>query len=738
MVSITGAPLTSDGSSGNPQAIDSTGNNSKDYTVYKNSPEIAGILNNQPQGQDNPLNAYKTYNYLFTLSILPKGMYNNGDYPSPGQLPFILVRNQGDWENADRVTTEFGQFDYHIDDLVLNLYVSPKKETGTLVNQGAVNFNVTEPYSVGLFAEALAKGGYLAGYEQPMQAVILLAIEFAGYRDDDVPVIDQSLTRYMTLKINNIVMNISSSGSTYQVSADFYSNLNSQDTHSQTKFDHQLQGITVEDFLAKNLKGSLKYALNRAYQQLKTDGTLATTDNIEIKIIDNPSLPGVSEQISKSKLFRDNNAAGSQPQPDLNKVYDKANKVYKENYNVKEDRVMTIPKATPILSAIKEVILSSYYITDQISGGNFITDSMGMINWFIIKTRNEIGEFNPQLNRNNMKWIYEIMPYKVTIDQFVPPGTQPPGYDQIKYNIPKVYDYIYTGKNTEIINWSIVYDNVATDLKPADLGTNTGTSSSSLRGDADILQKGAKLANAISLGTGELSPQVALTGAKELLISGSPGSGSSTANVVNNRIMDQIVNGEGPKAYLLDMTIRGDPFWLANDSSGNKQISPASYHENSDGTINAFSGKIFVLTNFRTPIDLDPATGKYRFAATLDTISGLYEIVNYIATFSKGKFTITFVKSMRLRAQLTTSGQGSGFGIASGQGGGFLSAGATDLLSTALNIFGKGGNVFGSGLSVPNLGGILSGVAGNIGSEIGGAVEDITSAVGDIGSTFGD
>ena len=686
------------------------------------------IFNNQPEGENNPLNAYKSFNYLFTLAVIPKGMYNSGNYPPPNRLPNIVIRSQGDWGNCQRVVTEFGAFDYFIDNLIMTGSVAPDKDVGMTVNSINFTFTVTEPYSMGLFLETLNMGAIQAGYKHIGESAYILAIEFAGYMDDDVPRIDSSLTKYITFGIagNGIVMSVTNAGSVYQCDARAQSNKTIDDSNSRVPHNFQTHGITVEDHLSKNLKGSLQFALNRALKEMITDKTLDTTDTVEINFPPNPNLPGVANNIGKAVLFDNFNSAGAQPQPDLIKLYNKSTKIYDEKYPVKEDRVFPIPKGTPITSAITEIILRSDYITKQMDGGQFNTDSNGMINWFIIRPRNEYGAFNPQLNRHNMKWIYDVMPWKVTIDKFLPPGTQPPGYDQLKRYIPKVYNYIYTGKNTEILSWKLTYDASFTQMLPTDLGTNTGTSISNQRGDSDIFQLGKKLARAVSVGSGEPSPMVALHGITELLTTGNVGSGTDTNPIITNRILDGIIRG-GSKQQKLDMVIRGDPFWLPNDPWANKKIQATNFFKNSDGTNNVFSGGTYIIANFRTPIDLDPVSGNYKFALTLDTVSGIYQVSRIVSRFEKGKFTQSF-EATRNAAQLTTSGQGSGFGIGAGLGGGFQAAGTTFLLSGLAGLLG-GGGVFGSGL-----GGMVGGL---LGSAVGGLVDEISSGIGEVIGDFG-
>ena len=45
------------------------------------------------------------------------------------------------------------------------------------------------------------------------------------------------------------------------------------------------------------------------------------------------------------------------------------------------------------------------------------------------------------------------------------------------------------------------------------------------------------------------------------------------------------------------------------------------------------------MINFRTPIDLDPTNGTYKFLVTADEFSGLYFITKVESKFSQNKFT---------------------------------------------------------------------------------------------------
>ena len=67
--------------------------------------------------------------------------------------------------------------------------------------------------------------------------------------------------------------------------------------------------------------------------------------------------------------------------------------------------------------------------------------------------------------------------------------------------------------------------------------------------------------------------------------------------------------------------------------------------------MNYQNGEVDIIVNFKTPIDLDPATGKYKFVKTIDQWSGLYKILEVESRFNHNKFT-QIIKAVRRRAQL--------------------------------------------------------------------------------------
>ena len=94
----------------------------------------------------------------------------------------------------------------------------------------------------------------------------------------------------------------------------------------------------------------------------------------------------------------------------------------------------------------------------------------------------------------------------------------------------------------------------------------------------------------------------------------------------------------------MDMEILGDPYYIIQSGMGTYSAKPDSQNLNNDGTMAHQNGQVFVIVNFRTPIDVNLSTGLYDFgkSATTGPVSmwtGLYRITQIHTKFIGGIFT---------------------------------------------------------------------------------------------------
>ena len=139
-----------------------------------------------------------------------------------------------------------------------------------------------------------------------------------------------------------------------------------------------------------------------------------------------------------------------------------------ENGNFKSDeititpdfRTLIFPKGTSIEQIIEEVLMISSYAKN--SATQFIPDADGMIDWFRVHTQTFLipDEAVRQATGENPKvFIYAVVPYKVHSSVFSNSSQPSVGIVKRKEQAAKSYDYIYTGKNDDIIDFEINFNN---------------------------------------------------------------------------------------------------------------------------------------------------------------------------------------------------------------------------------------------------------------------------------------
>lgn len=666
----------------NPNKNSNTSNNTQKSAANLQSSQgsVSSLtqqsLNSSTVAGSNALHKFQTYNCLFTLAALSKSQHNSGQFSS-GNISNIICSSKGDWQNSGkRVKTAFGSFDYWIDDLMIVSLPTFSPATGNMFAT-KISFKVTEPYSMGLFLLACKEGAKNAGYLQNFQtAPFLLMIEFAGNVNDQ-PQLDSGSTRYIPIMFTRVEFKVTAAGTVYDCEAIPYNEAANRDYESKTLTDIILRGLDVRSLL----KGtgttnptvgptdqpsrtspssgvqSLEAAIRKQYQDLKADNSLSITDEFEIVFPrDWTSRSDDGNEISKAIVFKDYNDSGTVPFPDYDKVFNQARNIIRNTQvNITPEKNFHFPQGIKIQEIIQEIIIRSDYITTQIEGDEIKADSRGFVNWFRIEVHITDLADSPQYNRQARKYTYRIIPYKVHMSNFLPPSRKPDGLENLKNSVARRYEYIYTGKNVDIIDAKLDF-NMSTWVitTPADVAKRTGTNNANQGG----LQAGGsemaaeptsvKPSQIASSGPPDdrlISPPQAPTSATVIKITG--GAGNDSEKTAQARfLVDRLSN----QASLLnlDLVIHGDPYYIPSSGMGNQIVSPVNENLLSDGSMNYQDSEVDINVRFRTPIDLDPNTGLYKFDAVIDLYSGLYRVQRIESKFMKNNFTQTLTLVKRL------------------------------------------------------------------------------------------
>lgn len=659
---------------------------------YRDPAPILGI-------QTNTLERFVSFNCIFTLSCISDRQVNFPDAPDSyksGNLGEIILRG-GSGLPDNRVPTAYtsesnptGKFEYYIDNVQIESVMSyNKRSKGT--NATNITFDIYEPYSMGIFLQSMQLAAVKQGYKNYIDAPFLLTLQFIG-RDanGDVVPVDDVLDRHIPLKLANTSMSVTASGCMYAVEAYPYNEQGFSDSQNMLKEDVSISGKTVAELLQTG-PTSLQAYLNRRLEEQAKQGSetgqetytrdeivilFPTTENlvssntasgeekesgssatvnpgdapknraIETKLSINrgnnnilSQVPASLNPIGKAEMGFDQNTGG-----DVAPATEQSGKTPVSRTNIKIDhanRSFRFPQGTTIVNAISEVVVMSKYAKEAVKAK---PDDKGFKPWFRVECRVynlEADAGNVKKGRTPKLYVYNVVEYDVHQSRFLASTSEAKGIDELKRAVVKEYNYIYSGKNVDVINFNLKFD--------ASMFTTVYTDKLALANSVYGQLNGTGLEKSTNQPTSNLDAAPSNYGVqgvaregdlhkKETTVGGGPSEGYE--ELVAKQFQEAILNSESDM-ITAEMEILGDPYYIADSGMGNFGDKLAAYNITKSGAMDYQSGEVDVLVNFRTPIDYNPATGYMDFGNTakVDSFSGLYFITTVKSSFVKGKFT---------------------------------------------------------------------------------------------------
>ena len=318
-------------------------------------------------------------------------------------------------------------------------------------------------------------------------------------------------------------------------------------------------------------------------------------------------------------------------------------------------RTLTFKAGTTIQEIIEEIILISEY-------GQKIADTEpdenGMIPWF--KVEADVYNITDHANMDKTGkypkvYAYRVIPFKAHVSRYQPSTKASPGIENLKRQCCKEYDYIYTGKNDDVLEFNINFD-VAFFTAITPFG---GKNKANIKNEEQNKAAGDKDKTEYTLEDGQddnmsASGNVAVE-EKIKNSTGSSGGGdlentkTSVARDFNEALMNSTVD-----LITADMTIWGDPYFIADSGMGNYNAGETDLiNLTADGTMDYQSSEVDIQLNFRTP--LDQGKGNYMDfpnvgITPVGAFSGVYNIMTMTNSFNEGVFTQK-MKMIRRRNQ---------------------------------------------------------------------------------------
>ena len=635
----------------------------------------------------NPLNAYATYDYILTLACLSKDEINNPESTYMAVGPQTIICKSANASPNNRVNTVYGKFDFFFQNLTFD---SSTQLDDNVTSTYDLNFTIFEPYSMGLFFEAIQTAADANGWDNWRNAPFVIVIEFRGNKETGTMTNIQGLSRYIPFDFYDFQMNVDHKGAIYSCKGNPQNMQALTDSVSALPTDVTTTGNTVAEILQYG-DNSLQKVLNEFERQKVAKGYQKTANEYviifpnDISSSDSTVAPGASEtdngatsdpsadnsstmpsgvftegssgnlqqaqsdinEIGQADMQADTDKPGDQPIGRDDKIYDSSSKTFfGGKLNVAPTKTTSkFDQKSNIANAITQVILRSSYVKDKLDTSSISKE--GYRQWF--RTSVQTKPLSTESDNGNLpsRYIYRITPYNTHSSRLKAAGVKAPGLDgALQAQAVKQYDYIYTGKNDNILNVKINLNNSFMNVLPADGGMENSDSKSLFKeGSAadDKVADDLTLANT-KPNKSEGSTSSILKYVGSLFKSDAKGGGGvdTPATRAARTFHDAITSDTD--TITIDLEIMGDPYYIAHSGLGNYSSSPSQYvNLNQDGTINYENGEVDILINFRTPIDINQTTGLYNFGPNSKTapvirFSGLYWINTIRSTMADGQF----------------------------------------------------------------------------------------------------
>jgi hypothetical protein len=660
----------------------------------------------QPGAKYNVLNDYRLYTPSFTLACLGKSALANPDSYRQSSLDFVILKSGGknkgfnvnasqgvvsvstssnETLDAKKLVAGFnvespGRFDMFMDNVEFDCLMTAGEKQGSSTAL-QIKFEVFEPYSLNGFIEALHVGAVSAGFNSYTEASYLLKVEFWGYSDKgdfSTPELVPNASRYFVFNFTGVEVTVTEQGTKYICTGVPNGDIALAEP-DKILTDIKMTGATVKEVLT-SLFDSLNKTLNNRAEAEKGADKKSNHDTYEIKF---PDLAKTGEEldystesvIAKAKMApllttnsifkmvpiekKANTNPGESSQAQA-AATDSAASPTPQSQGLKYEPTgnsIQFAQNTKISDAITAVIRDSTYLENILKDIKGNCDEHGRITYFLIGVevipKNQKDSIS-QVDLNTYRYV--VIPYKVHFSRF--PLQKGVAWDpeDLMPAVNRIYNYIYTGKNVDVLNFQLKFNNLFFQAIPPKAGNEKNQEAATAAGQGNTTQ--------VSVPKSE-SPQ----SNKEVI----PSSKIIASSAADGKVSDTRANRAGPprtdpyykfaeyahNAILesvdqctADLDIIGDPFYLVMGGIGNHKPKKASEGLTFDSTADNQSGDVVIRVNFKNPDDIDPATGFARFNPSIVPYSGIYKVLQVKSSFKDGGFKQT-LNLIRLPGQIS-------------------------------------------------------------------------------------
>jgi hypothetical protein len=400
----------------------------------------------------NPLHDYASYTYSWSLWWLDVADYNKlmkastiDDAMSftPSSASFVVAEDGGVYPDQRQPGTR--GLNYHIQEVNFSTTVG-LNSTSRSSNMINGSMTIIEPYGITLIDTLIAASFDGTKYVNYTDQPFMLQLNFKGYDDagNEIPESKRTvLNKRFPIRLLTMKLSVSKTGAEYRLTFVPYGHLNYTPEYANTPKNFNIVAETVEEFF--NGPNGLVQQYHDYYSTEIRQGRANFAD--AVKFVFDP-------EIGSSKIVDDKSVPLSHANPKVNAI------------DLKK-ATFAIPRGTPIVDIITKVMShSDYLITLQLKlNSQKEKKQTDIFNAFKTVTSvrlagvmfsGEIADGVFDVRRNKRP---RIMSFK--IHQYPYWNVTHPKLNFFSDSIPytaKKYNYWYTGKNTDIIDFKIDFD----------------------------------------------------------------------------------------------------------------------------------------------------------------------------------------------------------------------------------------------------------------------------------------
>lgn len=656
----------------------------------------------------NPLHAYTTYTYGLTLFMLSSAEYEKlqatpANAVSAWNPTYALISSAGRYSSAANATTSGRQAEFNTDFYFENFKMTTviglnSQNRGT--NAIEMSFTIVEPYGMTLLDRLIdASKSNDIGSKNYLAQPYLLELDFFGASDiGDMTSPIKDLRKRFPIQLIEFKIRATTRGAEYSVKAIPFNHGAYKDSVSAVPVNMEIEATTVGNFFkgtansgisdqfntrtaefrekkfyhgqvengarmsaARRAHGepvldtvspytaaNFNNALNEWFRVLEKNKDVSELDKVEFNFVGFP-VDILSSTVTPPEIPSKNTVLGGRSNSNV-AAMDSSNTA---TVAPTRGRTFGINAGTRIVDVINKVMMSSDYIANQMldeSGSRKRFSDNAWVDFFKVVPQIKELRYDTKRKRYASTIVYHIVYYKYF-------NAKHPALPYANPNSAvKEYDYIYTGKNTDIIDFNIEFD-VAYYTATIGLPNNIAAGNNNDNKLNDDFKDYVILDDTDESNEPNTVPQevVSATDAR------GTGTVLTQGQAVIANAMSSIYSNARGDMIQLQMKIIGDPQFIKQDDIyvNPGQVDYDSSLLLSNGSIAMDHSEIFCYVRFLTPTDIDESTGlvtkKSKYAVSKFT--GFYKILTVASEFSKGQFTqtLTGVRMMKSKKIINTS-----------------------------------------------------------------------------------